>query len=222
MNAQPSTTVCIFAKAPRAGAVKTRLAATIGAEAAAALARAFLQDALALALRLTSARVVLVLAGDPASLPALPAGVDLWPQGDGDLGARLERNLRRALAESPRALAIGTDSPGLPPAMLEDAVSSLAAHDAVVGPADDGGFYLLGLRACPRGLLAGLPWSAADTRERTLARLQERALSVDLLAPWFDVDVAADLERLRGLLRDGVIRAPATARLLARQSARGA
>ena len=140
--------------------------------------------------------------------------MEVWPQGEGDLGARLERILRRALKESAHAVAIGTDSPGLPLALLEEARSALEAHDAVVGPADDGGFYLLGLNRCPEGLLAGLPWSAENTRARTLSRLEERGLTVQLLAPWFDVDVAADLERLRSLLAEGAIRAPATAHLL--------
>ena len=206
-------TVCILVKEPRAGTVKTRLAAAIGAEAAAGLARAFFLDTLALA-QLAPARVVVALEGDDAAFPGLRERVEVWPQGDGDLGARLERVLRRALGERPRALAIGTDSPGLPLSVLEQGLAALGQHDAVLGPADDGGFYLLGLNACPEGLLAGLPWSAADTRARTLSRLQERGLSTSLLAPWFDVDVAADLERLRALLASGALRAPATAEVL--------
>lgn len=222
MDAAPETTLCIFVKAPRPGAVKTRLAATIGAEAAAELAHAFFRDTLALAQRLASARVVVALSSDGTTLPDVPAPIEVWPQGDGDLGARLERALRRALAETPRALAIGTDSPGLPLSVVERASSSLERHDAVIGPAEDGGFYLLGLKRCPPGLLAGLPWSAADTRACTLARLRERRFSVDLLAPWFDVDVAADLDRLISLLTEGVITAPATARALKIHPVKGA
>lgn len=213
MNAR-DTTLCIFAKAPRAGAVKTRLAATIGADAAARLADAFFWDTLELAEQLAPVRVVVALSGNEMLLPALRDRVDVWPQGEGDLGARLERNLRRALTESPRVLAVGTDSPGLPVALLVQALAALDTHDAVLGPADDGGFYLLGTRTCPEGLLSGLPWSSANTREKTLARLEERGLTVKVLAPWFDVDREQDLERLRTLLGAGEIHAPATCRVL--------
>jgi rSAM/selenodomain-associated transferase 1 len=214
MTAAPDVTLCIFVKEPRAGAVKTRLAATIGAEAAARLARAFFLDTIELAQRLSSARVVVALSGEDTMFPEIHGRFEVWSQGDGDLGARMERILRRALEESPRALAIGTDSPGLPLTLLENALKSLGSHDAVMGPADDGGFYLLGLTACPEGLLASLPWSADDTRARTLSRLHERGLSVELLDPWFDVDVEADLDRLRSLLAAGTIHAPKTSQIL--------
>ena len=197
MNSR-DTTLCIFVKAPRAGGVKTRLAATIGAEAAARLADAFFWDTLELAEQFAPVRVVVALSGEENLFPMLRDRVEIWPQGEGDLGARLERNLRRALTESPRALAVGTDSPGLPVALLEQGLAALDTHDAVLGPADDGGFYLLGTRKCPEGLLSGLPWSSANTREKTLARLEERGLTVKLLAPWFDVDREQDLERQIG------------------------
>jgi uncharacterized protein len=216
------TTLCIFAKAPRAGAVKTRLAATIGADAAVRLADAFFWDTLELAEQLAPVRVVVALSGNEMLLPALRDRVDIWPQGEGDLGARLERNLRRALTENTRALAVGTDSPGLPVALLVQALAALDTHDAVLGPADDGGFYLLGTRTCPKGLLSGLPWSSGNTGEKTLARLEDRGLTVKLLAPWFDVDREQDLERLRALLGAGEIHAPATCRVLGIRAAVGA
>lgn len=208
------TTLCIFVKAPQAGAVKTRLAATIGAARATELAEAFFWDTLALAERLASPRVVVALSGDERLLPALRGRAEVWPQGDGDLGARLERNLRRALACGARAVVVGTDSPGLPMEYLTRGIAALETHDAVLGPADDGGFYLIGMKACPPGSLAGLPWSSGDTRAKTLARLQERGMTVALLPPWFDVDQAADLARLRSMLGARIIAAPQTSRVL--------
>ncbi|MBK6404775.1 MAG: DUF2064 domain-containing protein [Holophagales bacterium] len=142
-----------------------------------------------------------------------------WAQGDGDLGDRLSRMLQRALARAPAALAVGTDSPGLPGTLLDDARRALGTKDAVLGPSDDGGFYLLGLRRAPDGLLEGLPWSSEETFERTKERLLERGLSVHVLPPWFDVDRPEDLEPLRRRLVRGEIRAPATARALARLAA---
>jgi glycosyltransferase A (GT-A) superfamily protein (DUF2064 family) len=98
--------------------------------------------------------------------------------------------------------------------LLEAGRDALGRADAVIGPADDGGFYLLGLRTCPERLLAGLPWSAPDTFARTIERLRERGLRVEVLERWFDVDRPEDLDRLRALIQRGEIHAPSTARLL--------
>jgi rSAM/selenodomain-associated transferase 1 len=201
--------ICIFAKPPVAGRVKTRLAAALGSERAAALARAFLDDTIATVRALPWAQVAL------ASTEPVPSDLPVLLQGDGDLGERIERVLRAALELAPFAVAIGADAPALPPRLLEAARAALGRADAVIGPADDGGFYLLGLRACPEGLLADLPWSAPDTFARTVGRLRERRGRVEVLEPWFDVDRPEDLEKLRDLLRSGEIVAPRTARLLA-------
>lgn len=205
--------LCILVKSPRPGEVKTRLAPAVGPDGAATLARAFLEDTIALARRLPWARVAVAVAGDPAPL-ALPAGMEVWPQGQGDLGERMERALLRALAPGRRAILLGTDSPGLPARMVEAARSSLATHGAVLGPADDGGFYLIGLDRCEPGLLFGLPWSRRDTLLHAEARLRRAGRTVARTEPWFDVDEPADLVRLAGLVGRGEVEAPATARAL--------
>jgi uncharacterized protein len=206
--------LCIFVKPPLPGKVKTRLSPSLAPEAAARLAAAFFADTLALARSCEWARVVVACDGDPAAL-GLEPDIEVWPQGGGDLGDRLERVLGRALRESAAAVAIGTDSPGLPRAFLDSAHRRLGSADAVLGPCDDGGFYLIGLRRCPGGLLSGLPWSVDSTRAETLARLRFAGLSVAETEPWFDVDLPEDLERLTDLLERGEISAPNTARLLA-------
>ncbi len=205
------STVVVLAKAPIAGAVKTRLAPPARA---AVLARAFLVDTFAALRSLTWADPV--LATTAAIDPALDAelAAPIWMQGEGDLGARIERVLRRALGSASAAIAMGADTPGLPSASLDRAREALRTADAAIGPTEDGGFYLLALRTCPDGLLAGLPWSRADTFAATVARLRERGLTTVVLDPWFDVDRPADLERLRGLLTAHVVTAPATARAL--------
>ncbi len=206
--------LCVMAKSPRAGDVKTRLAPAIGAGGAAALARAFLEDTLALAARTRWAKVAVSVAGDPAPL-GLPASVEVWEQGAGDLGARMERAILRALGLAPRVLVVGTDSPGLPARLLAEAREALAGADAVLGPAEDGGFFLLGMRRCEPGLLGGLPWSRPDTLARTEGRLRERGWVVARTAAWFDVDEPAELARLAGMIGRGEVEAPATARALA-------
>lgn len=204
----------VFAKPPRAGEAKTRLAASLGAEGAALLARAFFRDTWAAVSSLPWTEPILATT-EPDAPEWRELGISrAWPQGEGDLGARMARMLQRALARAPAALVIGTDSPGLPGTLLDDARRALASADAVLGPADDGGFYLLGLRRAPDGLLEGLPWSSEETYERTEERLLERGLSVHVLPPWIDVDRPEDLEPLRRRLVRGEIRAPATAMAL--------
>jgi rSAM/selenodomain-associated transferase 1 len=217
----PDVTVCVFAKPPRPGDVNTRLAPAVGLEGAAKLARAFFEDTLSLVSELPWATTV-IASTDPWPTP-LPETARTWPQGDGDLGARMERVLRRALTETPAALALGVDSPGLPRARLEEARAVLLgaldpppSHPdrAVLGPCEDGGFYTLGLTRCRENLLAELPWSAADTFDRTRNRLVEFDLELTALRPWFDIDTPADLERLRARIEGGEIDAPHTARAL--------
>jgi uncharacterized protein len=203
----------VFAKPPRPGEVKTRLAEALGDEAAAALARAFFVDTWRSATSCAWARAVLATT-DTEAPEWKDFDATIWPQGGGDLGHRLERVLRRALRSAPFALAIGTDAPGLPTQLLDAAHRTLGTADAVIGPCEDGGFYLIGLRRCPPGLLAGLPWSAEDTFVRTIARLREHGLTVEVLSPWFDVDRAEDLSCVRALLSRGEIGAPETARAL--------
>ena len=212
--------ICIFAKPPDSGDVKTRLA--LAPPEAARLARAFLDDTI------ESVRALPWAKGALATTAPFDCALPVLLQGEGDLGARIERVLRAALSgqwgsatglphhrpQSPCALAIGADAPALPARLLEAARDALDHADAVLGPAEDGGFYLLGLKRCPEGLLADLPWSAPDTCARTEARLRERGFRVELIAPWFDVDLPADLDRLRREIERGAIVAPRTAQVL--------
>jgi rSAM/selenodomain-associated transferase 1 len=203
----------VFAKPPRPGEVKTRLAETLGAASAAALARAFFLDTWRSATSRAWARAVLATT-DTGAPEWAHLDATIWPQGGGDLGERMERVLRRALRSAPFALAIGTDTPGLPMKLLDAAHRALRTAEAVIGPCEDGGFYLVGLRRCPPRLLAALPWTAHDTFVRTIARLREHGLAVDVLPPWFDVDHAEDLSCVRALLSRGEIDAPETERAL--------
>ncbi len=220
MAPRTRTPLLVFAKPPRAGVVKTRLAAAFGAkgaDAAATLARAFFDDTWATASSFGWAEAILVTTEPDAPEWRSARVRRAWAQGDGDLGARLGSALRRALATGAGAvLAIGTDSPGLPRELFEAARRALERSDAVLGPCADGGFYLLGLRSCPEDLLADLPWSSAATCERTRERLIARGLRVEILPTWFDVDRPEDLAPLERRLRRGELVAPATARALAR------
>lgn len=207
--------VCVFAKPPQPGAVKTRLAAAIGEIEAAQLAAAFLQDTWSGVTMLSWARPILATTAVPASDSNFCPEEQTWLQGDGDLGQRLERIMQRALRSSEFVMAIGADTPGLPTSLFEQARTALAQSDAVLGPCDDGGFYLIGLTRCPSGLLADLPWSTDRTCASTEARLRERGLSVALIDPWFDVDRLDDLVRLRRMIELGEVVAPTTLSIVA-------
>ena len=202
--------VCIFAKPPVASEVKTRLIPVLGAQAAARLASAMFHDVWRVVQSHPGTHPILATPKPGAFPITIPAG-DVWLQGEGDLGARLERIVTRGLAQSPAVMALGADSPALSPAHLGAALECLETHDAVLGPCTDGGFYLLALRRCPGGLFQSLPWSAAGTREALAMRLREHAFSIAELEPLFDVDVPADLHTLAEYLATASPRQSATA-----------
>lgn len=207
-------TICIFFKNPVPGGVKTRLVPAVTPHEAAELARAFFVDTLAATRQIPWARTII------ATTAPILHGISLLPheevvqQGEGDLGCRLERVLADALQTSPFAVALGADSPGLPAELMDHAHRALETSDSVLGPTEDGGYYLVGLKRCPRGLFLDLPWSCPTTFEATRSRFLDHRLTVGILAPWFDVDIPRDLERLRELLHKEPHRAPQSAALL--------
>jgi uncharacterized protein len=219
---KPDTCICVFVKPPVAGKVKTRLIPIVGANGAAALAEAFFRDTWNGVESLSWALPV-VATTDAIDTNIIPrTETQVWLQGGGDLDARIERILRRALRERPFAIALGADSPGIPRQFLDRAHEALQSADAVLGPCEDGGFYLLGVRQCPPGMLSGIPWSRSTTFARTLDRLNELGLKSTVLDSWYDIDRPEDLDRLRSDVARGAIAAPNTSMVLAKlQNAEG-
>jgi hypothetical protein len=189
--------------------VKTRLIPALGAEGAAQLASAMLQDVWRTVASHPEVRPILATTR-PGAFPISILDGDVWLQGEGDLGERIERILTLGLRQSAAAMALGADSPAFTVAHLDAAIERLRSHDAVLGPSTDGGFYLLALRRCPRGLFAGLPWSTGETCKALQARLREHAFSIAELEPLFDVDTPADLRTLAGYLASEAPRQSAT------------
>ncbi|NUN47263.1 MAG: TIGR04282 family arsenosugar biosynthesis glycosyltransferase [Candidatus Brocadiae bacterium] len=190
--------LCVFARRPESGRVKTRLAAEIGAEAALGAYRDCLRAVAAQAARIAprgSLRGLFVFGTPDGCVNDMAAWFPRWSafmdQGDGDLGERMGRAFRRC---SPAVL-IGTDSPDLPDAHVEQAFRDLESHDVVLGPAEDGGYVLIGLREQRPDLFRDIPWSTPAVLETTLKRAA--GLRVSLLPPWYDIDTRADLERWR-------------------------
>ncbi|HEX4832804.1 MAG TPA: DUF2064 domain-containing protein [Trebonia sp.] len=178
------TTLLVIAKQPVPGRVKTRLVPPYTPEQAAALAEAALADTLHAVALAPARRRVLVLDGEPG--PWLPPGFEVMPQSGGPLDERLAAAF--AAVDGP-ALLIGMDTPQVTPELL--AVDWQDA-DAVFGPAADGGFWALGLRAPDPALLRGVPMSAPETGAIQRARLVAAGLRVTELPQLRDVDTAAD------------------------------
>jgi hypothetical protein len=105
--------------------------------------------------------------------------------------------LQRGLEIAPAAIALGADAPLLTRCHLADAIEQLESGNAVLGATRDGGFYLLGLRSCPTGLLAGIPWSCQRTCNATETRLRSYGMRVVRIRSSFDIDTPADVQRLR-------------------------
>jgi len=204
-----SDAVAIVAKAPRAGAVKTRLVPPLTPEQAAAVARLLLEETIRRFPPAVPAAWSLFLDGTPEPwLRELctSRGVVLRDQGEGDLGARLTRAFRRMHEEGARrALAIGTDSPTLDPSWIARALAALDTADAVIGPARDGGYYLVGMRPGCDALLRDIPWSTTEVAAATRRRAAAQGYLIAELPEWYDVD---DRESLARALADAGIGSP--------------
>lgn len=194
--------IVVFARAPELGRVKTRLAAALG-------------DARALELyRWLGARVVRGLSAHPAALRVsftpddregamrawLGDAIEFAPQGDGDLGARMKRAVAQGFSRGHGAvLLVGADCAAVTAARLTEALTALCDHDAVMGPARDGGYYLLGLtRMAP--VFDAMTWSTATVASETRQRFADAAMSVAELATETDIDEVSDLSSVTELV----------------------
>jgi rSAM/selenodomain-associated transferase 1 len=186
-----------------AGEVKTRLEPALSAEQARDVYVAFIADFFA-RLQDSKYRPTVFLSGertrelDEVLDPKYPVAA----QGDGDLGARLTAAFA-GLLRSPgdRAVIVGSDSPDLPLVYLKRAFRSLKHRDVVIGPAIDGGYYLIGLRAPAPAIFRDVHWGTANVLDETLDAIERERLSLALLPPWYDVDDAASLRFLADVNR---------------------
>jgi rSAM/selenodomain-associated transferase 1 len=214
----------IMAKAPRPGAVKTRLASSLSPTAVTAFYSCLLEDTLALAqsLKLGDVEVAIMCPDADVNELAQLAGAQLAnneasvvaQKGEGLAAALTSVFAHFAEGHQRRIIAFNSDSPHLPRSVLEDAFETLAAHDVVVGPTHDGGYYLVGAKASHPTLFAHDGMGTSSALERLLSRARALDLSVGFAAPFYDIDVADDLTRLAEELRLAPARAPRTARWL--------
>jgi rSAM/selenodomain-associated transferase 1 len=193
----------IFAKRPLPGQVKTRLAKDSTSEWAAQVALAFLLDSLDRWATISAHRVLAFAPPDaaPYFAEAVKGRFALSPQADGDLGRRMAVFFDQQFeVGAHRVVLVGTDSPTLPPAYIEQAFRELEQADVVVGPATDGGYYLIGCTHSVPPIFECIPWSTSQVLKATISRLKQSQLRLALLPPWYDVDTLDDWRMLQGHL----------------------
>ena len=187
----------IFAKAPVPGRVKTRLAADLGATRATEIYRELGRRTVE---ALRSGPWVTTVHVDPPDADSI-ADVTTWlgpdvryeGQSSGDLGERMRSAIDDELGGADAVCVVGTDLPELEASTLRRAFDALDTHDVVIGPATDGGYYLIGMSRARPELFEGIPWSTARVLELTLQRAEAAGLSVSVLEPRTDVDTVDDV-----------------------------
>jgi hypothetical protein len=218
----------IMAKAPRPGAVKTRLAPNLSPAEITDFYNCLLHDTLALARSLRDVQVAIMCPATDVNELAQLAGreVSVVAQAGEGLAAGLtsvfahftpdhKSDVPRRNTHPRRVIAFNSDSPHLPRSVLEGAFETLRAHNLVVGPTHDGGYYLVGAKVPYPTLFANDGLGTSSALERLLSRARVLELSVGFADPFYDIDVADDLTRLAVELRLAPARAPRTAKWLA-------
>lgn len=185
----------VFCKAPVAGKVKTRLQPQYSPEQAADIHTAMATCVIERALHLYPQ--TWVAADDPHHSFFQQFDATVLPQGEGDLGSRMNRLAERAFTYGARGvLLLGTDSPHMSVARMQCAIRLLRDYDVVLGPVEDGGYDLLAMRRHEKGLFRNISWGTASVLDETMKRVAEQRLSCRCLSMGFDVDTADDLARL--------------------------
>jgi rSAM/selenodomain-associated transferase 1 len=193
--------ILLFIKAPEKGQVKTRLAAAIGNDAAFELYRNFILDIIDTVKKTGCPFRICFYPPDAGEAVTswLGARYRLMPQNGNDLGERMENAFLQCFSEGAEsAILIGSDIPDLVPDVLREALSSLAENDSVIGPASDGGYYLIGFKKgafLPR-IFHGIRWSEETVFQETITMLHDAALTVHRAPLWNDVDTVQDLKAL--------------------------
>ena len=198
-DADPKRHLLVFARVPIPGGVKTRLIPTLGEAGATAVYRRLLRDTLESCARVRNVRRELWLdqaVSDPElNETASRLGLSLHLQRGADLGARMQHAFADVFERARSAVLIGSDCPEYDRDYIEAAFQALERHDAVLGPAADGGYVLIGLKRVEARLFNDIPWGTADVLETTRDRLRR------LRWTWLELDSKQDIDEAQDLLR---------------------
>jgi rSAM/selenodomain-associated transferase 1 len=193
----------VFVRVPEPGAVKTRLTPPLSPEEACRLYQAFVRDLFARVGRIKKVRGSVFYTGDDVGdiTRVIPKGYELCAQQGGSLGERLAAAFDRLLgAEGRTAVIIGSDSPDIPVQYIKRAFLKLKHKDVVLGPAADGGYYLVGLRSPAAAIFDDIDWGTPLVFGQTLQRIKSQKLTLSVLPLWYDVDTPASLQLLRDMM----------------------
>ncbi|MBA2114174.1 TIGR04283 family arsenosugar biosynthesis glycosyltransferase [Bremerella alba] len=207
------TQLVVFTRYPEPGNTKTRLISALGAEGAALLQQRLTTQTLntsrTFRKRVPSVVQVQFAGRDATAMQAMFGdGIDYMPQQGQGLGERLQHAIDAAFqTDADRVIVIGADCPQLDAATLEEAAYQLEHHDVVVGPAEDGGYYLIGMKKPQPSLFQEIPWGTSEVFLKTLTKIDTLRLKRKLLAPLSDIDTPEDLVRCRATpqLIDGIL-----------------
>jgi len=203
MHNNPLNALLIFAKYPKPGRVKTRLSPPLSPEEAAELYRCMLLDTLKKTGPFPGAIRMIFIDGSPCSntdFQSIAPDALILKQDGAGLGERMHNAFETAFAAGCQAVVItGTDSPHMPVKRITEAFNLLneGAVDAVFGPCEDGGYYLLGMRKLLPELFKNIPWSSPDTLTMSLEAAKSAGVKTALLPDCYDLDTIADLRRLK-------------------------
>ena len=187
--------VIVFLRAPELGKVKTRLAATIGDEEALRVYNRLLEHTMDVVANTSTSKQAWYAGAVPLVDRCAKLGFEVHEQHGEDLGERMQHAFHTAFGNGfEKVVIIGTDLPDISTTLLTDAFTRLGTHDAVLGPARDGGYYLLGLRSMEASLFRNKIWSSASVAADTITDLQRAGKSLALLPMLIDVDTEADLK----------------------------
>lgn len=197
----------IFAKYPLPGLVKTRMVPPLTDDQAAKLHRLCLQSVCERVSANKNTKPILVYTPDNqlASFQNFISGHvdDYWPQGEGDFGERLIQSINHAFSQKADCvILLGADSPTLPIEILHQTIEKLTHYDAVIGPCDDGGYYLLAMTRPLLELFRDIDWGSNKVTDQTKERAAQAAIDLYELASWYDIDRYDDLVRAQGDLKD--------------------
>ncbi len=203
MEGASPTCLGMFAKYWQTGKVKTRLGEKLGMQTAATIHQAFVTTLAKRFAQVADARVIAVSPVEQLDefRPIAAAGWQLVPQAAGDLGERMRHFFETSLQQHQRVVLIGSDSPTLPAEYLHQAFEALTNHPVVLGPAEDGGYYLIGMRTSVADIFTGIEWGEGEVLQHTLKKLQQQDCDYHLLPEWYDIDHLEDFVRLKDELK---------------------
>jgi rSAM/selenodomain-associated transferase 1 len=197
---QPECAIAVMAKQPEPGKVKTRLCPPLTPEQAADLYEAFFLDTVSLISGIQHTEVFVAYDPDTALnffSRTMSATVKCIPQGPGDLGNRLSGISTIVFSHGyTKVIMLASDAPHLPQECIQLAFTRLDDTDVILGPCDDGGYYLIGLRFPAPEVFEGIPWSTSRVLDLTIERAHEAGMTCELLPPCYDIDTWEDVERL--------------------------